>query len=280
MLPRLEVEGRGADGGSLRLELGMQSVMYLGEPAVLVQVHNVTERAAREQEARDAVARTDALLHTLAHDVRGPLTSVIGFSQLLMERDRTLTEEHRREGLEVMHRSSQGLRHLVESLLEYSSLGGERSPARVVDLHPVLQQVEAELAGALSESGVVLEYRRIPPRVQGRAVELARVFRNLLDNAVRHRRPGVAHRVLVSGVGDEGGHYVMCVQDNGTGIEPHRTRAIFDLFSRGADGGAGVGLSIVERVVRGGGGRVWVESEPGAGSRFYFTLPKPDAEVW
>ena len=278
LLPRLELEGRSADGGTLQLELGMQSVMYLGDPAVLVQVHNVTERAARERETRDAVARTDALLRTLAHDIRGPLTSVIGFSQLLLERDGTLSEDHRREGLQVMHRSSQGLRHLVESLLEYSSLGGENSPAEVVEIHPVLQQVEAELAGELSTSGATLEYRRIPPRVRGRAVELARVFRNLLDNALRHRREDVHHRVLVSGAGEEGGHYVLCVQDNGEGIDPARSGEIFALFNRGVGGGAGVGLSIVERIVRGGGGRVWVESQLGAGSRFYFSLPKPDAE--
>ena len=92
VLPRLEVEGASADGRSLQLELGMQPVVYLGDPAVLVQVHNMTERAAREQGTRDAAARTDALLCTLAHDIRGPLTAVIGFSQLLLERDHTLSD--------------------------------------------------------------------------------------------------------------------------------------------------------------------------------------------
>jgi signal transduction histidine kinase len=278
VLPRLDVQGQSADGRTVHLELGMQPVVYLGDPAVLVQVHNSTERVAREQGARDAAARTDALLRTLAHDIRGPLTSVIGFSQLLLERDQTLSEEHRREGLLVMNRSSQGLRHLVESLLEYSALGAEASPAEVVEVHPLLQQVESELVGLLSSSGATVEYRRIPPRVQGRAVELARVFRNLLDNGLRHRRPDVEPRIRVSGAGEEGAHYVFCVQDNGVGVEPHRLREIFGLFSRGAGGGAGVGLSIVERIVRDGGGRVWVESEPGEGSRFFFTLPKPDAE--
>ena len=278
VLPRLEMEGCSVDGRPLQLELGMQSVVYLGDPAVLVQVHNVTERAARERGTRDAAARTDALLRTLAHDIRGPLTSVIGFSQLLLDRDQTLSAEQHREGLQVMHRSSQGLRHLVESLLEYSALGAEDSPAEVVEIHPVLQQMEDELAGELSSSGATVEYRRIPPRVQGRGVEVARVFRNLLDNGLRHRRPDVQPKIWVSGAGEEGSHYVFCVQDNGVGIEPHRAREIFQLFSRGVGGGAGVGLSIVERIVRGGGGRVWVESEPGVGSRFYFTLPKPGTE--
>lgn len=278
VLPRLQVQGRRADGSSVHLELGMQAVAYLGEPAVLVQVHNVTERAEREREAREVAERTDALLRTLAHDLRGPLTSVMGFSQLLLERAPPLAPDKQRECLEVMHRSSQGMRHLVESLLEFSALGGDTGPLHEVELNRVLQQVEAELAGELRATGATLAYRRIHPRVRGREVEVARVFRNLLDNALRHRRSGVCPQILVSGVGVEGGHCVFCVQDNGVGIEPGRSGQIFQLFSRGVGGGAGVGLSIVERIVRGGGGRVWVESALGEGSRFYFTLPRPTSE--
>jgi signal transduction histidine kinase len=88
----------------------------------------------------------------------------------------------------------------------------------------------------------------------------------------------VPPKVLVSGVGAEGRHYVFCIQDNGVGVEAKRVGEIFHLFARGRGGGAGVGLSIVDRIVRGGGGRVWVESEPGQGSRFFFTLPKPGTE--
>jgi len=278
VLPRLEVQGRRADGSSVQLELGMQAVVYLGDPAVLVQVHNATERAEREREARDLAERTDALLRTLAHDLRGPLTSVMGFSQLLLERAPTLSLDKQRECLEVMHRSSRSMRDLVESLLEFSALGGDTAPLQVVELNRVLQQVEAELEGELRATGATLEYRRIYPRVRGREAEVSRVFRNLLGNALRHRRSGVRPRILVSGVGEEGGHCIFCVQDNGIGIEPSRAQEIFQLFSRGVGGGAGVGLSIVERIVRGGGGRVWVESEPGEGSRFYFTLPRPDTE--
>jgi signal transduction histidine kinase len=82
--------------------------------------------------------------------------------------------------------------------------------------------------------------------------------------------------VEVSGAGDAGTFYIFCVADNGVGIAPERRKVVFRLFAKGADGGTGVGLAIVDRVVSHHGGRVWIEGEPGKGSRFFFTIPKPE----
>jgi len=144
-----------------------------------------------------------------------------------------------------------------------------------IKLEPLLAGVERELEGALLRSGAKVDYRRIPPAVRGRPVEAARVFKNLLENSIRYARVGEPPRALVSCTGEEGGFYVFCVEDNGVGIEPERQQEVFQLFKRGRGGGAGVGLALVERIVLGHGGRIWVESDPGRGSRFYFTLPKP-----
>lgn len=275
LLPRLEVEARNAGGDSLHLDLGLQRILYRGEPALLVQVHNATERAERELQVRAAHERVDVLLQTLAHDIRSPLTNVVGFADLLLERQQTLSAAQTGEMLGIISRAGRSIKDLVEGLLEYSALGHAQTPLEEVPLGPLLAAVEGELEGTLARTGGRLEYDGLPEAVGGRAVELARVFRNLLENGLRYARPGEPPRVRLSCRGEEQGHFVFCVEDNGVGLEPGEAAKVFTLFHRGEDGGAGVGLAIVERIVRGHGGRAWAEGEPGSGSRFYVTLPKP-----
>jgi PAS domain S-box-containing protein len=277
VLPRLEVEAATAGGRQVHLDLGLQRIIFQGEPATLIQVHNSTERAEREREVRESSARTDALLLTLAHDIRGPLTTVIGFSELLLQRFPEMSADKVSEIVGVLCRVGNSLKKLVEGLLEYSSLSARQAPVVDVTLEPLLASVERELEGLLRESETRIDYSRIPPVVGGRSMELGRVFRNLIENAVKYADRDRSSRVRVSCVGEEGSFYVFCVEDNGVGIKPEQAQRIFDLFQRGDGGGAGVGLAIVDRIVRGHGGRVWVDSHPGAGSRFYFTLPRPSS---
>lgn len=275
VLPRLEVLGLGGPEGHLHLDVGLQGILYEGEPAVLVQIHNASERAEREQQMRASYGQIDALVQTLAHDIRGPLTTIVGFSELLLQRE--LPPERVRESLQVLVQSSRRLRDLAEALLEFSSYQGSPELAADVATESILADVEIELQGLVTETGASITYRRIPPVVRGRRVELSRVFKNLLENAIKYARPGESPAAEVSCVDDGGAFCVFCVADNGIGIEPERREQVFRLFHRGQGGGAGVGLAIVERVVRGHGGRVWVEERQGPGSRIYFTLPKGGA---
>jgi len=277
VLPRLEVEAPvfAPAGGLLHLDLGLQRVLYQGEPALLLQVHNATERARREREVRDSHDRLDGLMHTLAHDIRGPLTTIAGFSELAANRLGKLSPDALGDMLGVIRRSSESLKDLVDGLLEYSSLGRTGAPMADFPLTPLLVEVERELEGLVRNSGGQIAYHDLPVAVHGRRVELARVFKNLLENGLKYARPGVPPRVCLSGLGEDGALLRFCVEDNGAGIDPESAGKLFELFRRGVGGGAGVGLSIVERVVQGHGGRVWVESRPGNGSRFYVTLPAP-----
>ncbi|MHB8766036.1 MAG: sensor histidine kinase [Deferrisomatales bacterium] len=277
VLPRLEVEAVSAAGAPLHLDIGLQRIQFRGETAVLVQVHNATQRAEREQDVRDSFARVDALLHTLAHDIRGPLTSILGFSQFLHERLPELPPAKVSDTLGVVCRASRSLKALVEGLLEYSSLGRSQAPMFDVAVQPLLRSVEQEVEGALRAAGARVEYGPLPAVVRGRPVELGRVFRNLLDNALKYGKPGEPPRVTVASTVQEGAFHVFCVRDNGVGIPPELAPQVFGLFQKGEGGGAGVGLAIVDRIVRGHGGRVWVESVPGDGCSFYFTLPMPSA---
>ncbi len=275
ILPRIEVRGRGEHGRHFHLDLGLQRILFGGLPSVLVQVHNAAARAERECAARARIEEVDALIQTLAHDIRTPLTTVMGFAELLLQRLPAVDPDQAKEMLGLVLRSAGTVRVLAEELLEYTALGRTSAPMARVSLEPLLRAVETEFEDLLRSSEARISYHRLPPEVWGRPVEIGRVFRNLMENALRYRRPGVPAEITVSCTGEEGQFYVLCVEDNGRGIEPERRARVFDLFSRGQGGGAGVGLAIVARIVAGHGGRVWVESEPGRGSRFYVTLPRP-----
>ena len=276
VLPRLEVEARGATGRPLHLDLGLQLILFQGEPAVLVQVHNATERAERENQIRESYGRIDQLIHTLAHDIRGPLTTILGFSEVILRKE--LPEEKLRDTIELIWRVGRRLRDLVEGLLDYSALGSSLAPVMDIPTEEILRGVEAELEGLLTETDTRLQYRKMPPILRGRPIEVGRIFKNLVENAVKYAKPGKTPRVTVSCVARELRHYVFCVEDLGVGIRPEELCEIFRLFHRGEGGGLGVGLSIVERAVQGHGGRIWVESRVGEGSKFYFTLPSPEVE--
>lgn len=273
VLPRLEVRGAG-DREGLHLELGLQAILYEGEPAALVQIHNASERAERERQVRDSFEHIDALFQILAHDIRGPLTSIAGFSELLLQRE--YPPDRVREGLQVLTRSSRRLRDLAEALLAYASMGSDGAPLVNASTESILADVEVELQGLVDQTNASIHYRRIPPMMRGRPVELGRVFKNLMENGIKYAKPGVPPVIEVSCTAEDGAFHVFCVADNGVGIPSERRHEVFRLFHRGEGGGAGVGLAIVERVVRGHGGRVWAEGEPGAGTRFYFTLPRAE----
>lgn len=279
ILPRLEVEAKGSMGKSLHLDLGLQCILYHGEPSILVQVHNSTERAEREQEVRDSYARGDTLLHTLAHDIRAPLTTILGFSELIQQRQESLSSQEIKNMLGVVSRASKALKDLVEGLLSYSSLGSEKAPEFDIGLEPLITSMEIELEGLLHATSAKLEYRRIPPTVRGRPMELSRVFKNLIENAIKYSKTNDRPLVQISCTGEEQSFYIFCIEDNGIGIDEEKKEEIFELFNRGATGGAGVGLAIVNRIVTSHGGRIWVKNKEGrSGSKFYFTLPKPTAK--
>ncbi len=275
ILPRIEVQGRGERGRRFPLDLGLQRILFGGLPSVLVQVHNAAARAERECAARARFEEVDELIQTLAHDIRTPLTTVMGFAELLLQRLPDVEPDRAREMLGLVLRSAGAVRMLAEELLEYAALGRTSAPMVRVYLEPLLRAVETEFEDLVRSSGARISYHRLPPEVWGRPVEIGRVFRNLMENALRYRRPEVPAEVTVSCTGEEGQFYVLCVEDNGRGIDPDHQARVFDLFSRGPGGGAGVGLAIVARIVAAHGGRAWVESEPGRGSRFYVTLPRP-----
>jgi light-regulated signal transduction histidine kinase (bacteriophytochrome) len=164
---------------------------------------------------------------------------------------------------------------LIEGLLAVSRVGTRSLPHEPVDCELVLHGVLDDLTAALDEAGATVTHAPLPT-LPGDATQLAQLLRNLLDNAVKFRRPGAPAQVHVAAARD-GDAWVFRVSDNGLGIEPQYFDRIFVIFQRlhlqDEYPGTGIGLAVCRRVVERHGGRIWVESEPGAGSTFCFRLP-------
>lgn len=166
------------------------------------------------------------------------------------------------------------MRELLSDLLAYTELRSRNEePLELVDLNAVLENVRQNLQAAIAESGAAVTSERLPV-IRAYRAHFQPLFQNLIANAIKYRsaRPP---RIHVS-VQEKDGELRFSVADNGIGIEPEYHKKIFEVFRRlhGAKiPGTGVGLAICQRIVERYGGRIWVESQPGKGSRFLFTLP-------
>ena len=210
-----------------------------------------------------------------SHDLQEPLRSIVSFSQLLERRYRGELDPEADEYIEFIVEGGNRMQTLIQDLLAYSRVNTTKQAMARTDVAEVLAGVERSLALQLRETGIVISHDPLPV-VTADPLQLEQVFMNLVSNAVKFRRPDVPLRVHV-GARRLDGFWEFSVADNGIGIEPEYFEKIFVIFQRlhthDAYPGTGIGLAIVKRIIDRHGGTVRVESRPGEGSTFRFTLP-------
>jgi light-regulated signal transduction histidine kinase (bacteriophytochrome) len=164
---------------------------------------------------------------------------------------------------------------LINDLLAYSRVGTRGKPFGPVDGTAVVLSAQEALVTSIAESGAVVTHDALPV-ILGDATQLTQLFQNLFGNAIKFHRPGEAPRIHV-GAARQDGAWKFSVRDNGIGIQAEYFERIFVIFQRlhGRDEypGTGIGLAICKKIVERHGGRIWLESEPGKGSTFHFTIP-------
>jgi PAS domain S-box-containing protein len=244
---------------------------------------DVTERRAAESRLERQTAellRTNDELNQFAyavsHDLREPLRNIVNFSELLVRehnnRPGSEDETFTRFIVEGVHR----METLLDDLLAYSQMGGPQElPPRLLDTNEIVGKTLANLRATIAETGARITSDRLPS-VVGYEVQLSQLFQNLIGNAVKYRSelPPEVH----IGARRDGDEWIFSVRDNGIGIDPQYRKMIFGVFKRlhGRDiPGTGIGLAICSKVVERFGGRIWVESVPGEGSEFFFSVPIP-----
>ncbi len=252
-----------------------------GRHARVWSFRDVTERIKSEAELKlraEQLSRSNAELEQFAyiasHDLQEPLRTVASFAELLERRHGEPMSEDAKKCLAHIMNGVTRMRDLIQDLLEYSRLNEDAKKFQGVDFEKALETVLSNLNTSIRESGAIIT-RDPLPTVQGDWTQLVTLLQNLIGNALKfYNQPPPSIHVSARKTRD---HWIFSVKDKGIGIEPQYLERAFVIFQRlhKKDGypGTGMGLAICKKVVERHGGKIWVESEPGKGSTFYFSIP-------
>jgi PAS domain S-box-containing protein len=267
-----------------------------GQPYAVCGIStDITERKRAVEELKRTaaeLARSNADLEQFAyaasHDLQEPLRMVACYLQLIERRYKGRLDASADEFIQFAVDGAKRMQELINDLLAYSRVGRHGKPFAPTACAEALRQAMANLRVALTEAGAVVTHDNLP-YVLGDATQLIQLFQNLLSNALKFRsaRPLEIHVAACphppaaasarSGSSAPPAHWVVSVRDNGIGIDPEHFERIFVIFqrlhTRDQYPGSGMGLAICKRIVERHGGEIWVESQPGQGATFHFTLP-------
>jgi len=259
---------------------------FTDEDITFIQsVANVLAEAIERQQYRteleDLVAdleesneRLEQFAYAASHDLQEPLRMVSSYLQLIESRYGDDLDEDGQEFLAFAVDGAERMREMIDGLLQYSRVETRGDPFEPVDLETVLEDVRKNLRMKIDEHGAEITAEDLP-RVEGDDGQLRQVFQNLLSNAIKYSGED-APRVHVSAEQD-GTTWTISIADNGIGIDSDEQERVFEVFqrlhSRETHSGTGIGLALCERIIERHGGEIWVDSEPGEGATFSFTLP-------
>jgi PAS domain S-box-containing protein len=267
---RSEGMGRRHDGGTFPVEVAMSPFLFDGEPSNLVVVSDITWR-------HQADALRDRFIGVLSHELRTPVTSIFGGTQVLLTRGGRLDEATRNELLTDVAGEADRLQRMIENLLILARV--ERG-ADVLEVSPVLlhRVLPAVIARERLQAGSTTIVSGVPttlPLVAGDEESLSLVMRNLLSNAAKYAGAGATVQVVAAVDGPS--EVTVRVLDDGPGLDPDEAAALFDLYYRSestqAAPGSGIGLFVCRELVAAMGGRIWARARPEGGAEFGFTLP-------
>jgi PAS domain S-box-containing protein len=240
---------------------------YDGQPYVLSVLRDVTERARLRQEMED-------FAYSASHDLQAPLRAFEGYARWLLEDYGAALDQTGRQLCEEIIADALHMKELLDGLLEYSRIGRLHTQAVAVEVQKVLERVLHNLQLEIIDTSATIHIPESLPTVFYPEVRLTQVFSNLLSNALKFTA-GKTPEVTI-GCEEFPRYYRFTVHDNGIGIAPEHIGRIFEIFkrlhTREEYPGTGAGLTIVKKIVESHGGQIGVESTPGEGSTFWFTV--------
>jgi PAS domain S-box-containing protein len=260
-----------------RLVLGIAALAATAfDSARLIDAERRQRRLAdhRASELARSNAELEQFAYICSHDLQEPLRMVSSFLSLLEERYQGQLDDRGRDFIRRAIEGSSRMQKLVRDILAYSRVGRGERAEEVFSLDEVVDEALANLQATIDQSGAVIQREKLPT-VRANRLQCVQLFQNLIGNALKFR--GEAAPVVRLGASAADHRWRITISDNGIGIDPTQHQRIFQVFQRlhGRDHyeGTGIGLSLCQKIVLAHGGEIGVESEPGGGSTFWFTLP-------
>lgn len=274
-----EYEARGLtrEGKTIWVRRRNTDIEYEGKPAILGNVVDVTEQRRAEEQLQRTNEELQDFVHAVSHDLKTPVMSIYGFSNRLLKNYSDRLDKKGKQYLDHIMSSAVRMETLISDLLTFSKIGHMVPKIERHFSSDIVKDVISDLHARLKKKGVELDVADDLPEISCDRERLYQVFQNLIVNAIKFTPTSEGPRIEI-GYEDKEEFHQFYVKDNGIGIDPQDQQKIFEKFERleeeEDEEGTGLGLAIVKRIVNSHGGRVWVESEKGKGTIFYFTFRK------
>lgn len=266
---------RNHQGEVTRVVGAMTDISYRKEhEESLQELNDRLEKHARDLERSNA--ELEQFAYIASHDLQEPLRMVTSFLDQLERKYSDNLDDKAQQYIYYAVDGARRMRQIILDLLEFSRVGRTKEDATTVDLNELIDGYRALRKTGIEERSATIHSQELPA-INGYKTPVTQIFHNLIDNAIKYSRVGVAPEVRITAK-DKGDFWEFCVSDNGIGIEEEYFKKIFVIFQRLHDkseySGTGMGLAIVRKIIENLGGKIWLTSKMEEGSNFFFTLPK------
>jgi PAS domain S-box-containing protein len=278
---RIEMPALNRSGKLFPVELTVTAEKVYDTYHFTAFVRDITARKEAEQKIEEAVAKLtesnvelERFAYICSHDLQEPLRTISSFTQLLVKHVGNLDEKGQHYAKFITD-GADNARALISDILAYARITNEQKKTEAVDCENVLAMVMKHMENSIEENGVTITHNKLPV-VQAQKTQLLQLFQNIIGNAVKFHHPERKPKIHV-GVRQQGDFWEFSIRDNGIGISDAYFEKVFDIFQRlnkrSEYPGTGIGLAICKKIVENYNGKIWLESNPGAGTVFFFTLP-------